>query len=64
MSPCQISLQSRLTDRSEERLERDSHNPEVLVPITVDFDVQAESNDPVQANFKIKDRFLWNMNGE
>ena len=52
----------RLICSSEERLETEAHRPEVLVPITVDFDVQGETADA--PGIKIKDRFLWNINGE
>lgn len=47
---------------TEEALEREADKPESLVPITIDFDVT--SNNPDVSGIKIKDRFLWNMNGE
>jgi len=47
--------------RSEELLGREAERPELLVPISVDFDVP--SNHPDQVGIKVKDRFLWNMNG-
>ena len=42
-------------------LEREARRPELLVPISVDFDVPSNGMD--QVGIKIKDRFLWNMNG-
>ena len=47
--------------RSEEMLEKEARRPELLVPISVDFDVPSNSLD--QLGIKVKDRFLWNMNG-
>ena len=41
---------------------RDAERPEILVPITVDFDVSAYY--PDQVSIKVRDRFLWNINGE
>lgn len=48
--------------RSTDVLEAEAQKREVLVPITIDFDVA--SPDPDRAGIKIKDRFLWNLNGE
>jgi chromatin structure-remodeling complex subunit SFH1 len=48
--------------RSVERLEKEAATPDLLVPITVDFDVP--SSNPDVSGIKIKDRFLWNINGE
>ena len=47
---------------SEELLEQEAKRPERLVPISVDLDVP--SSDPEQTGIKVKDRFLWNVNGE
>ena len=35
---------------------------EALIPITIDFDVP--NPNPDLAGIKIKDRFLWNLNGQ
>ena len=48
--------------RSEEMLEREAHKAEALVPISVDFDVPANHQD--QVGIKIRDRFLWKVNGK
>jgi hypothetical protein len=45
---------------SEELLEREKNRAEWLVPITLDFDVAGGYD---QGGIKIKDRFLWNLNG-
>lgn len=47
--------------RSIERLEKEAATPELLVPITVDFDVPSVNAEA--SGIKIKDRFLWNING-
>jgi chromatin structure-remodeling complex subunit SFH1 len=52
----------RLTSfRSEELLEREADRPEVLIPISIDLDIPSGNVD--QPGIKVKDRFLWNMNG-
>lgn len=50
-----------LTPRPAEILEAEANKREVLVPITIDFDVP--STNPELGGIKIKDRFLWNLNG-
>ncbi|WOO85705.1 Chromatin structure-remodeling complex subunit sfh1 [Vanrija pseudolonga] len=44
----------------EELLASEAERPEMLVPITVDYDVPSPTGD--QTGIKIKDRFLWNAN--
>ena len=56
---CTCRVTKSLTLRSEELLEREKDRPEWLIPVTVDFDVQLY-NEP---GIKVKDRFLWNLNG-
>ena len=59
-----MTFWARLMDashRSEDLLDREAGRAEMLVPITVDLDIS--SNDPDKQGIKIKDRFLWNMNG-
>lgn len=46
--------------RSEDELSKEAERPEMLIPITIDFDVQ--STHPDQQGLKIRDRFLWNLN--
>jgi hypothetical protein len=48
--------------RSEEVLEKEANKLEALIPITIDFDVP--NPNPDLAGIKIKDRFLWNLNGQ
>lgn len=50
-----------LISRPAEILEAEANKREVLVPITIDFDVP--STNPELGGIKIKDRFLWNLNG-
>jgi len=49
-------------DRSQEVLEAEAQKQEALIPITIDFDVP--NPNPDLAGIKIKDRFLWNLNGQ
>lgn len=49
-----------LFNRSEDELQKEAERPEMLIPITIDFDVQ--STHPDQQGLKIRDRFLWNLN--
>lgn len=46
---------------SVEALAEEADQPEHLVPVVIDFDVQ--SLNPDQQGIKLKDRFLWNING-
>ncbi|WVO19627.1 uncharacterized protein IAS62_000916 [Cryptococcus decagattii] len=46
--------------KSEDELQKEAARPEMLIPITIDFDVQ--STHPDQQGLKIRDRFLWNLN--
>jgi len=56
------SLAQAMTDvRSQEVLEAEAQKLEALIPITIDFDVP--NPNPDLAGIKIKDRFLWNLNG-
>lgn len=41
-------------------MRKEAERPEMLIPITIDFDVQ--STHPDQQGLKIRDRFLWNLN--
>lgn len=50
----------RSFNRSEDELSKEAERPEMLIPITIDFDVQ--STHPDQQGLKIRDRFLWNLN--
>lgn len=43
-------------------LEAEAQKLEALIPITIDFDVP--NPNPDLAGIKIKDRFLWNLNGQ
>ncbi|KAK4686922.1 chromatin structure-remodeling complex subunit SFH1, partial [Tremellales sp. Uapishka_1] len=45
---------------SDELLDGAATRPELLVPISLDFDVP--SNNAEQLGIKVKDRFLWNIN--
>lgn len=45
---------------SEEQLE-EADQAEILIPITLDLDVVGRT--PEQGTIKIRDRFLWNVNG-
>lgn len=58
---CRFPRYTPLTIRSDELLAREAGNKELLVPITIDLDVPGTE---VEAGIKIKDRFLWNVNGE
>lgn len=57
-------LERKLTSRfrSTDVLEVEANKREVLIPITIDFDVP--SANPELGGIKIKDRFLWNLNGK
>ncbi|TYJ55741.1 hypothetical protein B9479_003517 [Cryptococcus floricola] len=44
---------------TEERLAQEAERPEHLLPITIDFDVNAAGDTP---GFRVHDRFLWNLN--
>jgi hypothetical protein len=54
--------QTSTNDRSQEVLEAEAQKQEALIPITIDFDVP--NPNPDLAGIKIKDRFLWNLNGQ
>jgi hypothetical protein len=56
------SWRNSTDDRSQEVLEAEAQKQEALIPITIDFDVP--NPNPDLAGIKIKDRFLWNLNGQ
>jgi hypothetical protein len=51
-----------LINSPQEVLEIEANKLEALIPITIDFDVP--NPNPDLAGIKIKDRFLWNLNGK
>lgn len=56
-----VLLDETQTDEisSEEELLAESSRPELLVPITLDIEMQGSETSP---GFRLKDRFLWNVN--
>jgi hypothetical protein len=61
VGPTVKSWRNSTNDRSQEVLEAEAQKLEALIPITIDFDVP--NPNPDLAGIKIKDRFLWNLNG-
>ena len=51
-----------LISSPQDVLEIEADVLEALIPITIDFDVP--NPNPDLAGIKIKDRFLWNLNGQ